>query len=357
MKYKIIILLIFAVLCSTQIVYGQEKEDMEDNFNTISKELKKGRLSQVGTYVIEKGKEIVSDKIATNKKLLKQIILVCIMAAIFKNFSDAFFADSSSDTAFYVTYIVLISCMTGSFSYLNTIVDTAITTLNDYMKGFFSTYCLAIVSVSGVTSSTAIYELYLGIIYVISCGIKYGLLPGIKVFYLCNIVNYLSKDDKISKLCDGIEWIIAGSLKVFIGAVLGIQMIQAMILPHIDALKNGVVLKGISMIPGVGAGSQTITTAMIGSAVIVKNSIGAAGIILILLFLLEPILQMGVVFLAYFSTSILLQPISDKRVIGVLEGMTRSIKLFFRLILSFSILFMISIAIIAFTTNVTYYAG
>ena len=55
--------------------------------------------------------------------------------------------------------------MVHSFFYLNKTVTQLVTLMADYMKGMIMAYSLAVVSTSGITTSTTVYEFYLLLIY------------------------------------------------------------------------------------------------------------------------------------------------------------------------------------------------
>ena len=243
--------------------------------------------------------------LSENKNFMKQLIVVAIIAAVFKNFSDAFFQGNTGDTAFYVTYMILIGLMANSFFFLNSITDQVISTLIDFMKGLITAYSIAVVATTGVSTSVALYEMYLFVIYIISLLVQSVIFPAVKILFVLKIVNHISLEEKLSRLCDTLEWAVRALLKALLAVVLGIQMIQAMLLPAVDSVKDGILKKGVSMIPGVGQGVSTVTTTLIGSAVVIKNSIGVAGIFVLCVIILVPLMQIGGILLSYIGINII----------------------------------------------------
>jgi stage III sporulation protein AE len=79
-----------------------------------------------------------------------------------------------------------------------------------------------------------------------------------------------------------------------VGLVLGFHLIQSMVLPYVDSLKTGAVQKIIGVIPGIGQGVNSVAQMMLGSGVLIKNTIGAAGIILLLILSMIPLLKLAV---------------------------------------------------------------
>lgn len=354
-------------------VYGNEKELDKESFQSVEavldeqqtdlsyteivKQLMTGNVKNAWKTLWKKLSGQVFSAFIINRKFLKQMIIVALIAAVFKNLSDAFFQGSTGNTAFYVTYVILIGFMADSFYFLNETAQNLVNLMIDYMKGMVTAYSIAVVSTSGISTSTAVYEFYLMIIYGMSLITNSVVLPMIKVLFILRIVNHISEEEHFSRLCHTLEWAVGIILKGFLSIILGVQLIQSMILPAVDSLKNTTIQKGISAIPGIGNGMNSVMTTILGSAVVIKNSIGAAGILILIVLVVPPLLQISGVVLSYIGAGILLQPISDKRVTGAMDAVIHSGKLMLRMIMTMTMLFVLSIAIIAFSTNVNYYAG
>ena len=218
-------------------------------------------------------------------------------------------------------------------------------------------YSLAVVSTSGITTSTTVYEFYLLLIYAMTTLTNVVLLPMIKILFVLKIINHISKEEHFSRLCKTLEGVIKFLLKGFLSVLLGVQLIQSMILPAVDSMKNTVLQKGMSAIPGIGSGLNSAMTMVIGSAVVIKNSIGAVGILVLIVIIVPPVIEITAVVLTYLLAGIMIQPISDKRITGAMDAVIQSGKLMLSMIFTMALLFILSVALIAFSTNVNYYAG
>lgn len=333
------------------------KEETDLSYTKLVKKLMTGDIKGVVEDLTDHLLGELKNNFFIQKNVLKQIIAAALIAAIFKNLSDSFFQGSTGDTAFYVTYIILIGLMTNSFFYLNTTIQNLVDLMLDYMKGMISAYSIAVVSTSGISTSTAVYEFYLLLIYAMSAAANMILLPMIKILFVLKIINHLSEEEHFSRLCKTLEFAAELFMKGFLSVILGIQLIQSMILPAVDSLKNTALQKGMSAIPGIGGGLNSVMTTILGSAVVIKNSIGAAGILVLLVVVVPPLLEISCVVISYMGAGILLQPVSDKRVTGAMDAVIQSGKLMLRMILTMTMLFILSIAMIAFSTNVNYYTG
>lgn len=71
---------------------------------------------------------------------------------------------------------------------------------------------------------------------------------------------------------------------------------------------------------------------ILGTAVVVKNGIGIAGVIICFALCVVPLVQAAVMVLMYKLAAAVLQPISDKRLVGCIGGMADACQLLMRLI-------------------------
>ena len=100
-------------------------------------------------------------------------------------------------------------------------------------------------------------------------------------------------------------------------------------------------------IPGVGNLFSGVTEVVLGSAVLIKNGLGAAAIVILLLAGAAPLCRMGISALAYQFLAAVVQPVTDKRMVGCIHTMGESLGLLVRLLLTMEILFLLTIAILA----------
>ena len=382
MKQRIFLLalLFLLILTRTNDISAKETKLNEDMFTNVENTLKDKEIDLSYTQLVKqlihgnvkgvlhtikaKMKEVFLNRMLIQKDLIREILLIAFTAAIFKNLSDSFFQQSTANSAFYITYVILCGVMVHSFFYLNKTVTQLVTLMADYMKGMIMAYSLAVVSTSGITTSTTVYEFYLLLIYAMTTLTNVVLLPmkknpacRIKILFVLKIINHISKEEHFSRLCKTLEGVIKFLLKGFLSVLLGVQLIQSMILPAVDSMKNTVLQKGMSAIPGIGSGLNSAMTMVIGSAVVIKNSIGAVGIRVLSVIIVPAVIEIKAVVLTYLLAGIMIQPISDKRITGAMDAVIQSGKLMLSMIFTMALLFILSVALIAFSTNVNYYAG
>ena len=88
---------------------------------------------------------------------------------------------------------------------------------------------------------------------------------------------------------------IRGILKVSIGVVTGLSVFQASLAPAVDSVHTGVWKKILSFLPGVGNAAEGVTDLVIGSAVLIRNSIGIAAVLLLAVLCAAPLLRIWLI--------------------------------------------------------------
>ena len=86
-----------------------------------------------------------------------------------------------------------------------------------------------------------------------------------------------------------LSWI----LKFCLGTVTGLGVLQSMVAPALDAWKRTAAQKAIAAIPGLGDLAEGTAQVLLGSAVLVKNSLGMFVGILLAVLLVVPLLKIA----------------------------------------------------------------
>jgi stage III sporulation protein AE len=304
-------------------------------------------LSAIGSKLIQSIKGEINAHITTFGRLIS----IALIAAIFTNLSMAFKYHQVSETGYYVTYLLLFGLLISSFINTSNIATTVIGKVLDFMKALVPAYYMSVAFSSGSVSSYAFYKVALIIITLVDLIIIKVVIPLVNFYLIIVLANNLSKEDMLSKLAGLLEIIIKWTLRSLLAAVIGFQAIQGLIVPVADQVKRSALFKASSALPGVGNAIGSVAETVIGAGVLLKNAIGVAGLVVIIIICSVPIIQIVVVTLIYKFSSAALQPISDKRVIECISASAKSSQMLLQCVIVEAILFILSITIVAISTG------
>ena len=300
---------------------------------------------------LDMAKRLIKDQFTyafrVNKNNLIHILLIVVVAAVFTNFSSVFQNKQISEISFYALYLLLIALCLRSFQASVAWVSDGIGALIDFMKVLGPVYFVAVAIAKGSVTSAAFYNLMLLVIFVAELFVLKFLVPCVHVYIMVKVLNFLSGEDYLSKFAELIEMVITWTLKTMLACMAGLQFIQGLIAPAIDAVKRSVLTKGVEAIPGVGDAIGGVTEVVLGTAVLVKNSIGVAGMLICVLLCVGPVIQMAVMALMYKLSAALAQPVSDKRLVNCMESVGEGCRLLLRMLFTVGVLFLLTIAIAA----------
>ena len=112
-----------------------------------------------------------------------------------------------------------------------------------------------------------------------------------------------------------------------------------------DAVKGGALMKLAKAIPGVGSSVEAAAQMALGTAALIRNGIGMAGILVLALVSLGPLIKLGCLVLLYHGLAAVLQPVSDKRLLGAVTAVADGAALLFKTMTDGLLLFAIAIGV------------
>lgn len=310
-------------------------------------------LDDLGTAI----KDSLFSEIKNSSKMMAQIIVLGLIGAVFSNFSSIFTSSQISETGFFVTYLLLFTFLASSFFASISIAGQVVEAALQFMKVLMPAYFLAVAFAGGSMTSVAVYEFTLGMISIAQWLIFTILIPMVRIYILFVLAGHIAKEDVLSKLTELIHDMIIWSLKTMVGIVLGFHLVQGMVLPYVDSMKNTTLQKLVGVIPGIGQGANAVTQIIMGSGVLIKNTMGAAAVVILLILTAIPVIKLVIMMLLYQLVAAVLQPVCDKRIVSCVSCVAQGHKLLLKIVMTAMLLFVITVAIVCVGTNVTYYAG
>ncbi len=285
------------------------------------------------------------------KALFFTILVLGIVAALLVNFADLFQNHQVSDIAFYFVYMLLTAVLLKAFESGTSVVREILESVTTFMKLYIPTYMVVVGSASGAASASVYYQVLLFIVYLIEWGYLTVLLPAVYSYVLLTVINGVWMEEKLALLLEMLGKVIGVSIKVTLGVITGFSMLQAMISPVIDSLQTSVLKKAMSAIPGIGGLTEGMFEMVVGSAVLVKNSVGLYITFVLVMLCCVPVLKLlllaGVVKLG----AALIGIISDKRMTNCANRVGDGNLMLLKIALSSVGMFVIQIAVITYTTG------
>ena len=292
--------------------------------------------------VIQQG---VWDAMGIQKETCVHILVLVLLSAVFYHLSGVFQNNQIGDISFYMIYLLLFLLLLQAFDQMAGQMESLLEGVAVFMKALLPAYYIALTGACGVATATAFYQMIL--IFLTEKILLLFILPAIRMYLVLELINFLTKEEFLSKMTELLKNGILWALKSMVGVIVGIQLIQRLISPAVDTLKRSLIGRTAGALPGVGNLFSGITEVVLGSAVLIKNCLGAAAIVILLLAGVAPLCRMGISALVYQFLAALVQPVTDKRMVGCIHTMGESLGMLVRMLLTMEILFLLTIAILA----------
>lgn len=290
-------------------------------------------------------------EIAGMRQVFLSILVLGVLSALFSGFSDLFAGQQMVEAGFYFLYLFLIMLLTRVFMTVSEIATQAVENIILFVRLLIPTYFVAVGTACGTTTAAFYYEMMLLLSYLVERFLGAFLIPFIYSYVLLALLNGIWIEEKLTLLLDFMKKAIQMALKISLGAVTGLSLVQAVIVPVADQLKISAMRKALSALPGVGNLAEGVTELMIGSAVLIKNSMGVFLLLVLLagsiLPLLKILLAAGAVKLGAAVAGI----VSDKRLSGCTDRVGEGCLLLFRCVFTAMALFLIVIAVVAYMVS------
>ncbi|WP_242974380.1 stage III sporulation protein AE [Blautia sp. An81] len=298
-------------------------------------------------FVLETVRGFLYEHLLADREVLFQVVLLVILAALFANFTNVFSGSQAGEASFYIVYMLFLALLIHSFGELSAELSGSLEDLTAFMQALMPSYFLAVTAASGTATAMVFYEMVFGVIYLTQVLLLKAVIPGIQAYVIIELINYLHKEDFLSKLADLLKTILEWTMRTITAVVIGMELIQNMVSPALDSLKRDALGKTAASIPGIGNVINGATEVALGTAVLIRNCLGVMGIVVLVLLGLPPVIKLAMNSLVYKLLAALLQPVSDRRMTGCLSAMGEGCRLLLKVLLTLELLLLITIAILS----------
>lgn len=293
-------------------------------------------------------------EITINLNLLGQLMLLTIFSVFLRSLHQSFEQGTVSKVAYAVIFMVLIIITLNSFRVASEYAIHAIDQMSQFIISLLPLLLALIASSGGVTSAGFFHPVLVFLVNISSLMIKNGVLPLLFLSTMLSIANTLNYELKVSQLADLLKKASVGILGVFMTILLGVMTIQGTATAVTDgiAIRTAKFVTG-NFIPVVGRMFTDAADTVLSASVLLKNTIGIAGVVIIFLLAAFPAIKILVISFIYKLTSALLQPVGDGPVISCLNAVSHSLLYIFASLAIVSFMFFISLTIIITSGNIT----
>lgn len=333
---------IMSIQQSVDEMLPEEKLDIRE----LLVQLCKGELQPAGKIMKSIAENTLLSEIKKQRTNIARILILAIAASVFSSFFGVFTNSNVQEIAFYMIYLLLFVLLLKSFREMAELSGKTMEDILQFMKLLLPVYLLAASLASRQMTAVGFYEITLFLITVVQSLIQYIIMPGIYGYLLIAMLNNVTREAYLSRMMSFLKKGISVMMKSLFGLILGIQTIQRILFPTLDTLKNSIWIKAGSAIPVIGNTLNSVTETLLGTAAVLKNAVGAAGMLILIYICIRPVLRLLMGMILYKLVSAVIQPVADRRFSECVDHMADGIALLLMAVSITGVLFFLTIAIV-----------
>lgn len=286
-------------------------------------------------------------EVVANASLLGKLVVLAVICAVLQNLMSSFEKGTTGKLAYAVSYMALISLAVGTFTLAVNIGREAVDNMVHFMQALLPLLLTLLAAMGGVASTAIFHPIIFGSITAIGTIIKVIVFPLIFFSAILSILSNLSEKFQVSRLADLMKTVAMSVLGLCSTVFLGILAIKGVA----GSVTDGVAIRTAkfatdAFIPVVGGMFSDALDAVIGSSLLIKNAVGIAGVIIIFVLTILPMIKIFAVAFVYKLAGALIQPVGDKQMADCLTGLGKSLISIFAAVATVGLLFFFAITIV-----------
>ena len=296
--------------------------------------------------------KLLFEKILSLVPVLVSISVVAILCGLISQIKSGFVSDSTGQIVFFVCFsIIILLVITCATNLLNQTNQT-IVLLKRQMNFAFPVLLTLMAGIGGVVSvkayQPAVALLSGGIVEIVSNVI----LPMFIFSFVFSIVANLSKNVKLTKLTEFFKSATTTILVVTFTLFTAFLSIQGLTAGAFDSISiRAAKFATKSYVPILGGYLSDGFDLIMASSVLIKNSVGVAGLVLLVCTILSPIIQILSLSFGLKFVSAIIEPVTDEKITSFLYSVSKHLNMLIVAILAVSFMYFICIMLLIFTSN------
>lgn len=288
--------------------------------------------------------ELIKGEWKTPFKCLGMALCICVMSTVVNTLNVSSLKNESLYD-FFVSSIIMITVITPlSSAFVSAI--SAMKLLSNFMLAYVPVFT-AVISASGMTLSAFSYNAVILSFSEICSKVSMDfIIPSVFVMTLLGVYSSADKNTDISDLISVIRKVITLGLSLLGTVFTGLLSLKSKISVAADSIAvKGIKLISGSVIPIVGGAIGDAFSSVLGSFLLIKNTIGAFGIVVILLTVLPSVLSLVLWWISISVCSSVCKFTGNAMSASMLKNISTCLSLVNIILLFFTTVFIISTGI------------
>lgn len=289
-----------------------------------------------------------------NTSIIIKIFIITALCSVLQSMQTSFFKKSVGELAFYTCYIVLISLLLVTYKYAAATVSGVIDSMVAFMHSTIPSLILLLSGSGNIVSAGILKPITVAATEIGATSLKNTVVPLIYFTFVASIVSNISENIHINRVHSFLKqlcnWAIGGIITVFVAII----SLQGALGATVDGVSSKTTKFAIgAFIPVVGKYLADAADTIIGCTLLIKNAAGIAAMLGVIAICIIPILKIIALITVYRIGEILIEPISDRRIVQCVTQMGSSLTSMCGVVAAVAFMFMVSLTAIITAGNIS----
>lgn len=274
-----------------------------------------------------------------------QLIIICIITGLLSAVSSNFGKNTVSGTAGLISSFMAAGVSLAAFHEIYEMCADAVTTMTSLMGVSLPLLFTLTAASGGASSSTVMNTVITGAVTGFSFVILKILMPAVFISCVMIIINSLGQRSYIKKMSQLLRSFALFATGFMITVFTGLSAVQGMMTKSADSLIIRTARYSIdNFIPVVGGFTADSLEMLLSCITSLRSGIGIAGVIILVLLLIGPLLRVCAIVLVFRLTAAVLEPMGNDRVSDCMSDMGNAVMILGALLLLSTMMFIIFFA-------------
>lgn len=285
--------------------------------------------------------------------MLSLIIAIGVISNLLQGVKSKFNEKSTGDLINLICFLSVTILIIGIVSSLSKSTGKAIESMVKQMNRLFPIMLTLMIGL-GANASVAAFKPVVAIISTyVADFFNFFIVPLFMISFVFGIISNMSTNVKLDKFTSFISSLFKWSVGLVFTLFFAIFSIQGIAVSKFDSLSIRTTKYTIkSYIPIMGGYLSDGMDLILSSTMLIKNSVGLVGVLMIISTILSPLIEIVVFSLMLKLVSAVLQPMGNSKTSNFLSSTSKSITMLSTAIIAIGFMYLISIGLIMTTSNV-----
>ena len=347
MKRVLFILMLVMSISATVYAYDIPTIDGYDIFSNRAVEMATGEFSLNPVDVFNNIIASLSNELKSFSVTASSILVMTLLSSTVNTLNSALGTGMSANASFFTFFTVVsglaLTCFFKTLTYATEVMGY----MTDFMSKLSPVLIVTLFACCKPASAAAFEPVLTAAVVIVSEVITKCLVPLITFSAVLSVAGNIGDRNGISGFVkivkSATKWIMALVITVFTG----INAIYGFATPALDAVGTRTLKFAVgSLVPIVGGFLSDTLDTVTASGAVVKNAVGASGIVMLCIICLPPIIKLGIMQMMFKLISAITEPIADRRISGMLWDIGEAFVALFGVVVLTAVMFIINICII-----------